>query len=406
MARTMLNEANLPDRHWKEAVHTAVYILNRVQIRVKSTFTPYELWYGKAASIKYFKIFGAKCYLKRDEKNLGNFEAKTDEGIFLGYSTHSKAYRCFNNRLNKIVETINVRFDEQFLLSNDLQDIEEEEITLTKVDQVPKPAETEKKNEICSSSSDEENTENSNAETGILHYTPSKIITKRHPQSQVIGNIDASILTRRRAKTTEQAQLAEHFCLVTDFEPKNVSDALSDECWLNAMKDEISKIEKNQTWELVPRPDDKNVIGGKWIFRNKLDESGKVVRNKARFVCKGYAQQEGIDFGETFAPVARLESIRIFLAYSCYKKFKVYQMDVKTAFLNGYLDEEVYMEQLEGFEVADKPDCVYRLKKALYGLKQAPRAWYSRLDNHLRANGFTRGAVIATYMLKSKVMIS
>lgn len=235
MDRTMLNEANLPDKHWKEAVHTSVYILNRVQIRVKSTFTPYELWYGKATSIKYFKIFGCKCYIKRDEENLGSFDTKTDEGIFLGYSTQSKAYRCFNNRLKKIVETINVRFDEQFLLSNVLQGVEED--APMKLDQVPKSTETEKKNEMSKSSSNEEdsntedsNAEDSNAKTRIPQYTPLRIITKRHPQNQVIGNMDAGILTIRRAKTIEQAQIAEHYCLVTDFEPKNVSDALFDQC--------------------------------------------------------------------------------------------------------------------------------------------------------------------------------
>lgn len=195
--------------------------------------------------------------------------------------------------------------------------------------------------------------------------------------------------------------MAEHFCLVTEFEPKNVSDALSDTFWLNAMKDEIGQIEKNETWELVPRPEGKNVIGGKWIFQNKLDESGKVVRNKARFVCKGYAQQEGVDFGETFAPVARLESIRMFLAYTSFKKFTVYQMDVKTTFLNGYLEEEVYMEQPEGFESSEHLDHVYRLKKALYGLKQAPRAWYSRLDSHLISKGFTKGSVDSTLYTKT-----
>ena len=125
------------------------------------------------------------------------------------------------------------------------------------------------------------------------------------------------------------------------------------------MQDEINQIEKNKTWELVPGLDNKNVIGGKWVFHNKLNEDGKVIRNKARFVCKGYAQQEGIDFGETFAPVARIESIRVFLAYASYKRFTIYQMDVKTTFLNGYLEEEVYMEQLEGFESPNKLDYVY-----------------------------------------------
>jgi hypothetical protein len=144
---------------------------------------------------------------------------------------------------------------------------------------------------------------------------------------------------------------------------------------------------------MVHRHEGKNIIGSKWIFKNKLNEQGQVVRNKARLVCKGYAQIEGLDFDETFVPVARLEAIRIFLAYACHKRFKVYQMDIKPAFLNGDLNEEVYMEQSDGFELSDNPDLVCKLKKDLYGLKQAPRAWYYRLDTYLKDKGFKRGAV-------------
>ena len=156
------------------------------------------------------------------------------------------------------------------------------------------------------------------------------------------------------------------------------------------MKEEISQIENIKTWELVPRPLNKNVIGAKWVFRNKLDEAGNITRNKARLVCKGYAQVEGIDYGETYAPVARMESIRLILAYASSKNIKVYQMDVKSAFLNGELEEEVYMEQPDGFQVQEAVNHVYRLKKALYGLKQAPRSWYSRLDRYLRQQGYRK----------------
>jgi hypothetical protein len=138
---------------------------------------------------------------------------------------------------------------------------------------------------------------------------------------------------------------------------------------MKSMNEELSQIEKNKTWELVPRPLNKNVIGAKWVFRNKMDEAGKITRNKARLVCKGYAQVEGIDFGENFSLVARMESIRLILAYVSSKHIKVYQMDVKYAFLNGYLEEEVYMEQPDGFQVQEVEQYVYRLKKALYGLK-------------------------------------
>eukprot|EP00253_Pinus_taeda_P030618 PITA_30618 len=140
------------------------------------------------------------------------------------------------------------------------------------------------------------------------------------------------------------------------------------------MDEELEQIEKNNTWELVPKPKDKNVIGTKWIFKKKLNENGEVIRNKAKLVCKGYAQQEGIDFEETFAPVARLEAIRMFLTFSSFQQFKVSQMDVKLAFLNGDLEEEVYIEQPDGFILRNDPNLVCRLKKALYGLKQDPRA--------------------------------
>jgi hypothetical protein len=148
------------------------------------------------------------------------------------------------------------------------------------------------------------------------------------------------------------------------------------------MDEELDQIEKNDTWELVPRLKNKNVIGTKWVFRNKLNEDGQVTRNKSRLVCKGYAQIEGINFEETFSPVARMEAIHLLLAYACSKFFKVYQMDVKSSFLNGELEEEVYIEQLEGFKLSENTHYVCKLKKALYGLKQAPRAWYSKLDKY------------------------
>ena len=124
------------------------------------------------------------------------------------------------------------------------------------------------------------------------------------------------------------------------------------------MKEEIGQIEKNKTWTLVPRPADKNVIGTKWVFRNKLDENGEITRNKERLLYKGYAQEEGLDYGETFAPVARMEGVRTLLAYVAYKGFKVYQMDVKSAFLNGILEEEVYIEQPKGFVDENNKDKV------------------------------------------------
>jgi hypothetical protein len=148
------------------------------------------------------------------------------------------------------------------------------------------------------------------------------------------------------------------------------------------MQDELNNFKRNKVWSLVERPK-QNIVGTKWVFRNKQDEFGVVTRNKARLVGEGYSQVEGLDFEETFALVARLESICILLAYATHHDFKLYQMDVKSVFLNGSIKEEVYMEQPLRFEDQKYPNHVYKLHKALYGLKQAPRAWYECLSDFL-----------------------
>nr|GFD23240.1 retrovirus-related Pol polyprotein from transposon TNT 1-94 [Tanacetum cinerariifolium] len=150
--------------------------------------------------------------------------------------------------------------------------------------------------------------------------------------------------------------------------------------WVSAMQEELDQFARLKVCRLVPRPDGKTIIKTKWIVKNKKDESSLVIQNKARLVVVGYSQQEGIDYDETFAPVARIEAIHLFLAYAAYKDFIVFQMDVKTSFLNEILKEEVYVGQPPGFVSNQYPDYVYALDKALYGLKQAPRAWYDVLS--------------------------
>nr|GEY21420.1 retrovirus-related Pol polyprotein from transposon TNT 1-94 [Tanacetum cinerariifolium] len=164
------------------------------------------------------------------------------------------------------------------------------------------------------------------------------------------------------------------------FSQSSSTEALTQSCWIEAMQEELNEFERLEVWELVPRPDKVMVITLKWIYKVKLDELGGILKNKARLVARGYRQEEGIDFEESFAPVARLEAIRIFLAYTAHKNLVVYQIDVKTAFLNGNLREEVYVIQPDEFVDQDNPNHVYKLKKALYGLKQAPHAWYDMLS--------------------------
>jgi hypothetical protein len=175
---------------------------------------------------------------------------------------------------------------------------------------------------------------------------------------------------------------------------------LQDSDWVLAMQEELNNFKRNEVWSLVPRLK-QNVVGTKWVFRNKQDEHGVVTRNKARLVAKGYAQVAGLDFEETFAPVARLEYIRILLAYAAHHSFRLFQMDVKSAFLNGPIKEEVYVEQPPGFEDDRYPDQVFKLSKALYGLKQAPRALYECLRDFLIANAFKVGKADPTLFTKT-----
>nr|GEX80477.1 retrovirus-related Pol polyprotein from transposon TNT 1-94 [Tanacetum cinerariifolium] len=183
-------------------------------------------------------------------------------------------------------------------------------------------------------------------------------------------------------------------------EPKNVKEAMTDPVWIDSMQEELLWFRRLDVWVLVPAPDNISPLTLKWLLKNKHDEEQTVIRNKSRLVVRGYRQEEGINFEESFAPVARMEGIRIFLAYAAHKSFSVFQIDVKTTFLHGSLKEDVYVCQPEGFIDADHPSHVYKLKKAQYGLKQAPRAWYDKLSTFLLHNHFFKGTIDPTLFIR------
>ncbi|GJR46532.1 putative ribonuclease H-like domain-containing protein [Tanacetum coccineum] len=218
--------------------------------------------------------------------------------------------------------------------------------------------------------------------------------TQAHPLENIIGDKDRPVSTRKQLETDAMWCFFNEF--LTHVEPKTYKQALEHSCWIEAMQEEIHEFERLDVWILVPCPDNILIIPLKWIFKIKLDEYGDVLKNKARLVAKGYRQEAGIDFEESFAPVARLEAIRLFIAHAASMNMVIFQMDVKTAFLNGELNEVVYVSQPEGFVDPEHPSHVYRLKKALYGLKQAPRAWYDKLSAFLIKSGFTKGVVDPT----------
>ncbi|GKB05437.1 putative ribonuclease H-like domain-containing protein, partial [Tanacetum coccineum] len=245
--------------------------------------------------------------------------------------------------------------------------------------------------------------------------------TKDHPKGQILGDPTSAVQTRGKIQKASSAQQAlvsyihrqnrtnhkDHqnclfACFLSQEEPKTISQALKDESWVEAMQEELLQFKLQQVWILVDLPYGKKVIGTKWVFRNKRDERSIVVKNKARLVAQGFRQEEGIDYDEVFAPVARIEAIRLFLAFASYMGFTVYQMDVKSAFLYGTIEEEVYVHQPPGFIDPAHPNKVYKVIKALYGLHQAPRAWYETLSSFLMENGFRRGTIDKTLFIKKK----
>ncbi|KAK2350959.1 putative mitochondrial protein [Trifolium repens] len=391
-ARVMLHAKNVPYHFWAEAMNTACYVHNRVTLRKGTTSTLYELWKDRKPTVKHFHIFGSECFILADREPRRKLDPKSEKGFFLGYSTNSRAYRVYNTKTQVVMESVNVVVKD----SSDKENEGVDQGTPVSVNAEPDDGAS---TPASMNEADERTIEEDNDESARPQATskgPSVRVQKNHPLDLVIGNPEQGITTRRTNDVVANS------CFVSLFEPKNVKEALTDEAWIEAMQEELNQFERSEVWDLVPRPEDVNVIGTKWVYKNKSDENGTVTRNKARLVAQGYTQIEGLDFDETFAPVARLESIRLLLGVACILKFKLYQMDVKSAFLNGYLQEEVYVEQPKGFVDPEHPNYVYKLKKALYGLKQAPRAWYERLTQFLEEQGYRKGGSDKTLFVKQE----
>ncbi|GKD36674.1 putative ribonuclease H-like domain-containing protein [Tanacetum coccineum] len=247
---------------------------------------------------------------------------------------------------------------------------------------------------------------------------PTSRIHTIHPKSQILGDPISTVQTRSKVNKTFGAHALVSYiqnqrrnnhkdlqhclfaCFLSQIEPKKISEALEDESWVDAMQEELLQFKIQKVWILVDLPYGKRAIGTKWVYRNKKDERGVVVRNKARLVAQGCRQEEEIDYDEVFAPVANIEAIEIFLAFASYMRFIVYQMDVKSAFLYGTIDEEVYVSQPPGFIDPKYPKKVYKVVKALYGLHQAPRAWYATLSAFLEKSGYRRGTIDKTLFIK------
>ncbi|GJY25240.1 retrovirus-related pol polyprotein from transposon TNT 1-94 [Tanacetum coccineum] len=389
----------------------------------------------KKPNLSFFHVFGSLCYPTNDNEDLGKFDAKADIGIFVGYVPAKKAFRIYNRRTRIITEKIHVTFDEltamafeQFSSGPGFQGMTPAtsctRLSSNHVSQQPclppirddldrlfqpmfdeyfnpPPIAVSPVQEVAAPRAEEDSTsQGSSSNVRQLHTLLEHLgrWTKDHPIENMTGDPSRSVSTRKQLKT--DAMWCYFDAFLTSVEPKNFKQAMTEPSWIDAMQEEIHEFERLEVWELVSCPDNVFLIKLKWIYKIKTDESGRVLKNKARLVTLGFRQEEGIDFKESFAPVARIEAIRIFVANAAHKNMTIYQMDVKKAFLNGKLKEEVYVSQPEGFVDQDNPSRVYKLKKALYGIKQAPRTWYDMLSSFLISQKFSKGAVDPTLFIR------
>jgi Reverse transcriptase (RNA-dependent DNA polymerase)/gag-polypeptide of LTR copia-type/Integrase core domain/GAG-pre-integrase domain/Domain of unknown function (DUF4219)/Zinc knuckle len=378
MGRSLLKHAKLPKDFWAEAVGAAVYLLNRAPTKALNGETPIQVWSGKKPDVSHLKVFGCIAYRFINEQKRDKLDNKALKQIFIGYSERTKGYRLYNPVDGKVTVNRSVVFDEgNYWNWNEKEEAKIDGTvtgTATIGDEIEDMWGRSESNEEQEIQTREERTE-----------IPLKTYVRRGKETRK----DVSEINRKTRALADLYQ-ATHAMLVAD--PTCFEEAANKEEWNKAMQEEIAAIERNNTWNLVRLPEGKNVISVKWLYKTKIGSDGKLVKHKARLVVRGFTQEQGVDFDETFAPVARFETIRTILAIAARLKLTVHQFDVKSAFLNGELKEDVYIEQPRGFEIHGKEEMVYKLNKALYGLKQAPRAWYSKIDGYFAENGFVRSS--------------
>ncbi|EOY32548.1 Uncharacterized protein TCM_040529 [Theobroma cacao] len=359
MIRCLLFEQQMPKYFWAEAANFAVTLQNLIPTTALNSMTPFEVWHGYKPSISNVKVFGCIAYAQVPQQKRTKLDSKTQISINLGYSSVSKGYRLFNVKTKKVFISRDVVFNEDIHWNW-------------------------MKNEIA---------ENKNDNVAV-----NLDVFEEEAGHELDDNIDDIPVRGIRSLQDIYEQ-----CNVAITDPCSYIEAASDEQWKLAMEAEMTMIKRNQTWILVDRPKHQRVISVKWIFRTKLNSDGSINKLKARLVVRGFSQVHGVDFFETFAPVARHDTIRLLVALAGREKWRIWHMDVKSAFLNGTISEDIYVEQPEGFVEKGKEDKVCKLIKALYGLKQAPRAWYKKIDAYLRSNKFFCSESEPTLYVKSSL---
>lgn len=395
LVRAILSEKKVPKSFWPEAVNWTNHVLNRSPTLAVKDMTPEEAWSGEKPSVKYFRVFGCVGHVHISDAKRTKLEDKSVCCVLLGFSDESKGYRMFDPVSKKIIISRDVVFEEDrewdWDTSYEAEQLMELEWGDNNEDIVAE--------EVMDREEGEEVTEEGhraeNRDANDSSAEETLIVREARVRNPPVWRSDYE---SGEGLSEEETNMA--FMVSSD--PTTFEEAIKNTIWRLAMDEEIKSIERNQTWNLTELPVGAKKIGVKWIYKTKLNELGEVDKFKARLVVKGYSQQQGIDYQEVFAPVARMDTLRMIIAFAAASGWKLYQLDVKSAFLYGELEEDVFVEQPLGYEKTGNENILYKLKKALYGLKQAPRAWFSRIESYLLKEGFESSPSEQTLFIKRK----
>ena len=353
--RSMLLDAKLPQAFWAEAVSTAAYLRNRSPTSALENMTPHQAWYGRKPGVEHLRVFGSTAYVHISKDSRKKLDSKTRKCILVGYGSVRKGYRLYDRATSQVLFSRNVRFDEQERTGS---------TPGKETGGEPGPAQNVLELDLDDGSETEENEEGIEIRSPPRQPPPRRSDRERRPTDFYGDRVHLTIHQ----------------------EPTSFNEARSSpekDQWSRAMDREMESLRTNEVWELTTLPPGKRAVGSKWVYKVKTGRDGAVERYKARLVAQGFNQRQGADYDETFCPVVRMESFRTLVALSTQHNLELHHVDVTTAFLNGVLEEEVFMRQPEGYTKPEEEHLVCKLSKSIYGLKQSPRCWNTALHAHL-----------------------
>ncbi|MCO5609434.1 hypothetical protein L7F22_063660 [Adiantum nelumboides] len=374
----MLNEGNLPKLYWAEVVNTSVHLMNMSPTEALTRLTPEEAYSGIKPNVSTLKVFGCVAYMHIPDEKRRKLDVKSERCVFTGYDMYSKGG---SRILHQSYEEVSMEGEnttsqpqnsvmESTISHESAQDIAQEDASLQSINSATCP-------------------------DSHIHEEDSTLKLRRSPRVRQ----PTQRLTYTSNFTNQYSAFMAKISHIK--EPQSYEEDFTKQEWLAAMDEEYNALLKNDTWKLVDLPQGKKTIGSKWVYKVKLNVNGSIDKHKARLVAKGFAQHYGEDYDETFAPVAKMTMVRLTIALATFFGWILTQMDVNNAFLNGNLEEEVYMHQPQGYVDYNHAHKVCQLRKALYGLKQTSRAWYKKIDIFFVSLGFHNSSMDPTLYIKS-----